>query len=52
MRGFLSALRAVCRAIFIFPWDLCGDCEGVSSARNAAWRYGYFNGRRALYRRD
>ena len=28
MSGFLSALRAVCRAIFIFPWGLCGDCEG------------------------
>lgn len=28
MERLLTLLRNVCRALFVFPWHRCGDCEG------------------------
>lgn len=28
MSAGIRAFRRICRALFIFPWDICGDCEG------------------------
>lgn len=28
MYKILNAFRKICRALFVFPWDLCRDCEG------------------------
>ena len=28
MATAMGIFRRVCRALFIFPWDMCGECEG------------------------